>query len=178
MEHRIGGGGGGVAKDYARVRTSQTQNPKPLRPGFRKLSGFLMLSRAIWALFLSILIQNGIKNIVDQKFRGGGGLLHPPLNPPLLLIPPPPPRVMILGGGGGGGRGGHHLVQYTRWRRFAFAIKTHNSHRPQPEYTRDYSIVFNGLRSEDFLFHFYNSLFINFLLVSSFHGKWWRSAKI
>ena len=26
-----------------------------------KLSGFVLLSRAIWTLFLSILIQNGIK---------------------------------------------------------------------------------------------------------------------
>ena len=41
----------------------------PLRPGF------LMLSRAIWALFLSILIQNGIRktNTVNQILGGGGG---------------------------------------------------------------------------------------------------------
>ena len=33
---------------------------------------------AIWDLILSILIQNGIKNIADQILGGGGGgLLHP-----------------------------------------------------------------------------------------------------
>ena len=70
----IGGGG------WYEVRS-------PLRPGsrahFRALEpfGFLMLFRAIWALFLSILIQNGMKdNVVDQIL--GGRLLHP-LDPPL-----------------------------------------------------------------------------------------------
>ena len=46
---------------------------------------------ASWALFLSILIQNGInKNIVDQNFffcgggGGGEGRSRPPLHPPLF----------------------------------------------------------------------------------------------
>ena len=37
-----------------------------------------MLCHAIWALFLSILIQSGIKNIVDPILGGGGvRLLRP-----------------------------------------------------------------------------------------------------
>ena len=43
-----------------------------------KLSGFLMLSRAIWALFSSILIQNGIKKTYWIKFLGGHALVVPP----------------------------------------------------------------------------------------------------
>ena len=43
----------------------------------------LMLSRAIWALFLSILVKLDFKKIVWTKFRGGARLLRP--------LPPPPP---------------------------------------------------------------------------------------
>ena len=38
--------------------------------------GFLMLSRAIWALFQSILVQNGIKNTVDQSLGGCVPVAH------------------------------------------------------------------------------------------------------
>ena len=42
-----------------------------------------MLFRAIWALFLSILMQNGDKqNFVDQILGGGVRPLRPPLDPP------------------------------------------------------------------------------------------------
>ena len=41
------------------------------------LWGVLMLSRDIWALFLSILILNGEKNIVDQILGGGGAWCAP-----------------------------------------------------------------------------------------------------
>ena len=54
----------------------------PFRPGSRAglraldALGFLIVSRAIWVLFLSILvIQNGLKNIVNKQIltEGGGG---------------------------------------------------------------------------------------------------------
>ena len=45
----------GGAKDYMRERTFRARNPKSLS------AGFFMLSSAIWALFLSILIQNGLE---------------------------------------------------------------------------------------------------------------------
>ena len=64
--------------------TTEHVLPPPPPPCLRP--GFVMLSRALWALFLSILIQNGITNIVDQILvggGGGGGLLRPPLNPQL-----------------------------------------------------------------------------------------------
>ena len=93
VSHRGGsrifiGGGGGGAKDYVPARTFNTSaEPNshsavvqgPLKgPGSFRV---VLLSRAIWALFLSILVQNGRKNIVDQIL--GGRLLRPPLNPPL-----------------------------------------------------------------------------------------------
>ena len=54
----IRGGGGGAQKI---TRTSR--GPKSLTAGvhLEALGVFLMLFRAIWALFLSILIQTGIK---------------------------------------------------------------------------------------------------------------------
>ena len=69
-------------------------NPPPPPPGcemgskdpaflwLRTLEAFggFMLSCAIWALFLSILIQSGNSR---SNFRGGGHLLRPTLNPPL-----------------------------------------------------------------------------------------------
>ena len=51
------GGGGGGAKDYMRARTSQARNPMSLMAGRRGGGGGLMISRAIWASILSILIQ-------------------------------------------------------------------------------------------------------------------------
>ena len=63
-------GGGGGTKDYVHARTSQLHKREaqsPLRPWSRaclralEALGFFMLSRAIWTLFKSILIQNGIK---------------------------------------------------------------------------------------------------------------------
>ena len=71
----IGGGGGGAQKIMRAHAHREHKTRSPLRPGpcrarLRALEalGVLMLSRAIWALFVSILIQNGIKKkpIVDQ----------------------------------------------------------------------------------------------------------------
>ena len=48
--------------------------------------GFQMLSRAIWALFLNVLIQKwDTKNIVDQNL-GERAPVAPPLDPPLGLL--------------------------------------------------------------------------------------------
>ena len=65
----FGGGGGGAQKIMCAHAHHEREPQSPLRPGFRahllkgpgSSRGFMMLSRAIWALFLSILIQNGIK---------------------------------------------------------------------------------------------------------------------
>ena len=64
------------AKDYVGARTSRTRSPKPEVPytaRVQKLLGVLMASRIIWALLLSIMLQNGTKSIVDQILVGGGG---------------------------------------------------------------------------------------------------------
>ena len=79
----LGGGPGRGAKDYVPARTITSAKPDVLYsrgPGPWKLSFFYGLSfRTIWALFLSILIQNGMKK-QSIKIQGGGA---PPLDPPL-----------------------------------------------------------------------------------------------
>ena len=81
-------GGGGGAKDDTRSRTSRARSPKsftagvqgPLKgPGSSSL-GFLMLSRAILAIFLIILIQHGILKTTVYLNLGG-----------VACCPPPPP---------------------------------------------------------------------------------------
>ena len=89
-----GGGGAGGAKDYVRARTLRARNPMslsarvkgPLKgPGSsRVFYCSLVLSEA---LFLSILLQIYIKNIVDQnQILGWGRLLRPFLEPPLCYL--------------------------------------------------------------------------------------------
>ena len=60
----MGGGGGAQKIMFTHVhvhhKSEAQKGPEPAE-GPWKLSGFLMLSHAISALFLSILIQNGIK---------------------------------------------------------------------------------------------------------------------
>ena len=69
----------GGAKDYVPTRTLRAWNQTHFQQGPRSSRVGSMLSRAIWALFLSILI----KNIVDPIFFLGGTPVVPP--------PPPPP---------------------------------------------------------------------------------------
>ena len=84
----------GGAKDYVCAPTSWARNPKSLTAGVQgplkgpaSSQGFLMLSRAIWALVLSIiLIQKWEKkkNHSRSNFRGVRACCTgPPLNPPL-----------------------------------------------------------------------------------------------
>ena len=89
-----GGGGGGGAVGYVRAHTSRKRSAKsitagvqgpPKGPGSSRV--FLMFSLVIWALFLSILIQNGIQNIVDQNLRGGGGAFCTPSKSATVLLP-------------------------------------------------------------------------------------------
>ena len=65
----IYGGGGGGAKYYVPARTLRSQTELT----FSRV--ILMLSRAIWGLFLKHFDFkiNGIKNIVDPIIGGGGG---------------------------------------------------------------------------------------------------------
>ena len=81
------GGGGGVQKIKVHTRITRAKPEVPCdqgpRPALEALR-FFMLSCAISALFLHILIQNGIKtNVYNFFFLGGAHLLHPILNPPL-----------------------------------------------------------------------------------------------
>ena len=73
--------GGGRKRLCARAHITNANHEVPyIRRGSWKLSGFLMLSRAIWALFLSTLTQNGTQeNIVDQTLGEGAGA-PPPLS--------------------------------------------------------------------------------------------------
>ena len=88
-----GGGGGGGAKDHLRASRHDHEERSPLRPRSRALRPcmevlvYLMLSRAIWALCLRILIQNGLRKhtIVDQNV-GGRASSAPPLDPTLYLL--------------------------------------------------------------------------------------------
>ena len=66
-------GGGGRKRLLAGTHITSAKHG-PLRPAWPG-SGFLMLSPAIWALSLSILVQNGI-NQSRSNFKG---------------VPPPPP---------------------------------------------------------------------------------------
>ena len=69
----------GRREDYVRVYTHTTSEKTEVPYGCMgswKLSGFLMLSRAIWALKKK-------RNRLHNFSGGGGGLLHPRLNPPL-----------------------------------------------------------------------------------------------
>ena len=66
----------GGAKDYVPARTLQARNRIHIRQGSRSSKVVLMLSPAIRPLFLSILITNWIKNIVDPLF--GWGAVAPP----------------------------------------------------------------------------------------------------
>ena len=84
---------GGGAKDYVPARTLRARNRTRFRQGsrahLRALEALsrvvLRLSRAFWALFLSILIlKNTKRNIVDPVLLGAP--LAPPLDPPLLCI--------------------------------------------------------------------------------------------
>ena len=74
-------GGGGAQKIITSAEPNSlsagAQYPHKV-PGSARV--VLMLSRAIWALFLSILIKKiGLQNIVDPILGGGGGrLLQPP----------------------------------------------------------------------------------------------------
>ena len=75
-EFRGGGGGGRGAEGYLPARTLRARNRTHFRHGSRarfKRPGssrvVLMLSRAILTLFLSILIEIWIKNIVDPISR-------------------------------------------------------------------------------------------------------------
>ena len=74
----------------ARNRTQITfgRGPGPLK-GPESSMVVLMLSGAIWVLFLSILIKQKLINIVDQ-ILGGAHLSPPP--PPL---PPDPPALFF-----------------------------------------------------------------------------------
>ena len=84
------GGGGGRKRLCARTHITSAE-PSSLSAGVQgPLKGpgssrvVLMLSRAIWALFLSILMNNWIKkNIVDPILAG-----HMPVAPPPPLDPP------------------------------------------------------------------------------------------
>ena len=80
------GGGGGGAKDYYALTHITSMKPEvPYGPG-SSLGFMCSLSHAIWALFLSILIQNGTKNIVNQILGGGGcGACCAPPPPPLWI---------------------------------------------------------------------------------------------
>ena len=81
--------GGGRKRIWARAHCEREAR-SPLRPGSRarlglwKLSGFLMLSRAIWALFFkhSDTKWEEKKTHSRSNFRGGGAPIAPPLNPP------------------------------------------------------------------------------------------------
>ena len=82
----IWGGGGGLQKIICAHAHHEHEPRSPLWPGsrarLRALEAlgffFFMLSHAIWALFLSILIQNGIeKNIVDQILGGRAPVVPP-----------------------------------------------------------------------------------------------------
>ena len=88
----IGGGGGEGAKCYVPARTLRARNRTPFRQGSRaRWRGpgnsrvILMLSRAIWALFLSILIFKKMdKKHSWSNFRGARAFCAPPpLDPPL-----------------------------------------------------------------------------------------------
>ena len=80
---------GGRAKDYVRTRTSRSRTPKSLTAGVQgrlkgpwKLSGVLMLSRAIWALFYAFSYKMRFKKKVYQNVRGVPACCAPlPLNP-------------------------------------------------------------------------------------------------
>ena len=75
---RIVIGGGGGCKILCGCTPSQARSPKSLTARVQKLLGVLMASRVIWALLLSIMLQNGTKSIVDQVLGGA-------------CWPPPPP---------------------------------------------------------------------------------------
>ena len=78
QDFHLGGGGGGAKRSCAPTHIMSTKPEVPYSrspgpAGWRALEaiGFLMLSHAIWALFLSIPIQNGMeKNIVNQILVG------------------------------------------------------------------------------------------------------------
>ena len=79
-------GGGGGAKDCAHKHITSSK-PNSLSAGVQGPGSsrvVLMLFRAIWALFLSILIKNWIKKQLIQFFFD---LLRPPLDPPLHKFP-------------------------------------------------------------------------------------------
>ena len=65
---------GGGAKDYVPARTLRARNWTHFRQGPHKGPGshivVLMLSRAIWALLLNILIKDGLKTTVDPILGG------------------------------------------------------------------------------------------------------------
>ena len=83
----IGGGGGGAGWRrrlyYVHARTSRARNPKSfiiygrvqglLKGPAWKLSGFVILSRAIWLFFKHSDTKNGGKHTVHRFFLGGGG---------------------------------------------------------------------------------------------------------
>ena len=82
-----GGGGGWGAKDYVRARTLRARIPKSLSAGVQDplprledpgSSSLGVLCSLVLALFLSILIQNGINKLVDQILGGGGAPVEPP----------------------------------------------------------------------------------------------------
>ena len=81
-----GGGGGGVQK-ITHIMSAKPKVPYSQGPGacLRALQALWVVDAlsAIWALFLSILIQNGIKKHSWSIFFWGGCLLRPP--PPLNL---------------------------------------------------------------------------------------------
>ena len=86
------GGGGGRKRLCARTHITSAE-PNSLSEGVQgPLKGpgssrvVIMLSRAIWALFLSILIKLGLIKYSWSKFRGARACCAPPppLDPPLL----------------------------------------------------------------------------------------------